>query len=395
MARAFADPAVGDDLPIRGHALALVQCLELLRRLERAVVVRRLDPRDVHGRRDVARHLRLLLRQVIGGQLLPSVFLRRADVHEGRLPNLGQDLVAEGPDLGALVPFDPEPRGLDRRRVLGELAALQFPLLPPAVQELHVIEAPELQEPVSVRGEPVVVASIHNHRRPLAHAGARQQVGELRLRGVLPAHLRVQVGAPVPRHGAGDVPLLVGLRVLVDLDQPDAGVVQVLLEPVRLDQRVGIGVRAHRLLLPLAHDSRRQKPSMDRSRSPSRRSGRRGVQVCPRVGGGAATAQPRGDHGPHQPVAARSDHGIPTPRLGFDRDSPRVAGAMSREPATSPRRPPPRRRPGLPLPPRTSSPGSTAGGAPSRHPRHRHRGPWPGAVASVARSAARWGSPSW
>src|SRR6266545_5790443 len=162
VARALADPAVGDDLPIRGHALTFVQGLELVGRLERSVLVRRLDPRDVRGRWDVARHLRLFLRQVIGGQLLPPVFLGRADVHEGRPSQPGQDLVAEGPDLGVLPPLDLEPRGLGGRRVLGELAALELPLLPPAVQELHVIEAPELQEPIGVRGEPVVVASVHD-----------------------------------------------------------------------------------------------------------------------------------------------------------------------------------------------------------------------------------------
>src|SRR4029453_4221366 len=61
MAGALADPAVSDDLPIGRHALTFVERPELVRRLERAVLVRRLHPRDVRGRWDVARHLGLLL----------------------------------------------------------------------------------------------------------------------------------------------------------------------------------------------------------------------------------------------------------------------------------------------------------------------------------------------
>src|SRR5438093_12214819 len=144
VARALTDPAVGDDLLVGGHALALVQRLELIGRLERPILVRRLDPGDVRGAGDVAGNLRLLLRKAIGGQLLPPVLLRRANVDEGRPPHLGQDLVAEGPDLRALLAPDREPRGLGGRRVLCELTALELPLLPPAVQELHVVEPPEL-----------------------------------------------------------------------------------------------------------------------------------------------------------------------------------------------------------------------------------------------------------
>ena len=45
---------------------------------------------------------------------------------------------------------------------------------------------------------------------------------------VVPAHGSMQVGLPVPPHGPGDVVLVVGGGVLVDLDHPDVIVVQMV-----------------------------------------------------------------------------------------------------------------------------------------------------------------------
>src|SRR5205085_1418605 len=72
---ALADPAVRDDLAAGSGTGALVDRAELVRRLEGAVVVRRLGPGNVRRAGDVARNLRLLLRQVIRSELLAPVLL--------------------------------------------------------------------------------------------------------------------------------------------------------------------------------------------------------------------------------------------------------------------------------------------------------------------------------
>src|SRR5918996_4065450 len=64
MRGALADAAVGDDVLVRSDALGLVQGLELVGGLERAVLVHGLRPRDVGRAGDVARDLSLLLREV-------------------------------------------------------------------------------------------------------------------------------------------------------------------------------------------------------------------------------------------------------------------------------------------------------------------------------------------
>src|ERR671927_390249 len=51
--RPLADAAVRHDILVRGNALAAVQLAQLLRRLERAVLVDRLAPRNVRRARNV------------------------------------------------------------------------------------------------------------------------------------------------------------------------------------------------------------------------------------------------------------------------------------------------------------------------------------------------------
>src|SRR2546430_13428309 len=60
--RPLADPAVCDDLLIRRHAFRLVERLQLLRRLERPVLVDGLGPGDVLRPGDVAATLGMLRR---------------------------------------------------------------------------------------------------------------------------------------------------------------------------------------------------------------------------------------------------------------------------------------------------------------------------------------------
>src|SRR6266542_7137375 len=53
--RALADPAIGDDVLVGGHALRRVEVAQLLGGLEPAVLANRLGPRDRGGPGDVTR----------------------------------------------------------------------------------------------------------------------------------------------------------------------------------------------------------------------------------------------------------------------------------------------------------------------------------------------------
>src|SRR2546427_11437286 len=57
--RSLADPAVRDDFLVRRHAFRFVQRFELLRRLERPVLVDRLSPGNVLRPRDATAALRV------------------------------------------------------------------------------------------------------------------------------------------------------------------------------------------------------------------------------------------------------------------------------------------------------------------------------------------------
>src|SRR3954452_2088620 len=247
--RALADPTVRDHLTVAGDALRLVERLQLVRRLERAVVVRGLDPRDVRRAGDVAGHLRLLLREVVGRQLLAPELLGRAHVDESDGADLRDDLVAHRANLGTLLTEEHVLRTRIARHLGHELTALELPLLAAAVEHLHVVEAAKLEQPVRVGREPVVVAAIENDRGGVAHASVREELREAILILVVPPDGGVQVGVPVPADGPTDVALLVGGCVLVDLDQTDVGGVEMLLQPLGRHECIGVRVVGHWALL--------------------------------------------------------------------------------------------------------------------------------------------------
>ena len=154
-----------------GDALALVQLAELVGRFERPVVVGRLGPRDVRGAGDVPGDLGLLLRKMVGRQLLAPELLGRADVDEPVDRDLGEHLVAERADLVAVRSGDRSPVAgwLGTSCVSSRLSSSHF--LRPPFSELHVVEPTELQDPVRVRREPVVVPAVQDDGRAVAHAG--------------------------------------------------------------------------------------------------------------------------------------------------------------------------------------------------------------------------------
>src|SRR6266699_1000427 len=155
--RPLADPAVGDDLLVRRHALRLVERLQLLRRLERPVLVYGLGPGDVLRPGDVPAALRVLRRVFGRREDLARELLRPAHVDED-LPRL----LVRLPDVREVDPerfvrfLRGEGRRRERRHVLRHGQVLLDPLLPPTVQEDDVVDAVVLEDPERERGEPVV-----------------------------------------------------------------------------------------------------------------------------------------------------------------------------------------------------------------------------------------------
>lgn len=99
--------------------------------------------------------------------------------------------------------------------------------------------AVQLEVPVRVRSEPVVVAAVEDHGVVVGDAAVGQQLGELLLIDEVALDRVLQVGLPVQLHGTGDVPAVVGAGVLVDLDEDDACSIEIALGPVGGDQDVG------------------------------------------------------------------------------------------------------------------------------------------------------------
>ena len=102
--------------------------------------------------------------------------------------------------------------------------------------------AVELEVPVGVGGEPVVVAAVQHDGVVVGDALLGQQRLELLLVDEVTTDLVLQVGGPVELDGALDVALVVRRGVLVDLDQDDAVVLEVLLDPLGGDE---CGLAAH------------------------------------------------------------------------------------------------------------------------------------------------------
>src|SRR6185312_1692271 len=152
-------------------------------------------------------------------------------------PDRGDDLVAHRPQRrvlhGRLVG---RPRPLRHRG--DHLAGFQLPLLAAAVEELDAAVPVQLEVPVGVGGEPVVVAAVEHDRVVVADASLGQQLLEAAPVHEVAADRVLQVLLPVELDGVADMPLVVGAGVLVHLDQDHAWVVEVGFHPVSVHQDV-------------------------------------------------------------------------------------------------------------------------------------------------------------
>jgi hypothetical protein len=96
----------------------------------------------------------------------------------------------------------------------------------------------ELEVPVGVGGEPVVVPAVQDDRVIVRDPALGQQRLEAGLVNEVAADRVLQVLLPVDLYRVTDVALVVGGRVLVHLGDDHSGVVQVGLHPVGVHQDV-------------------------------------------------------------------------------------------------------------------------------------------------------------
>ena len=135
-----------------------------------------------------------------------------------------------------------------RRRVARSvgrvLPAFLLPLDAAAVDELDLVVAVVLQRPVRVGREPVVVVAVEHDVGLRRDAALAEKLLESFLGRDVASQLVLQVAPPVPSDGAFDVALLVDRGVDVDLDQAQARVFGMLVDPVRGDERLDLCLRA-------------------------------------------------------------------------------------------------------------------------------------------------------
>ncbi len=237
MARALADAAIGNGVDAVVETLVGVQRGELVVRFEGAILIRGGRPRDVDRAGHVAALLRLLLGKVGGRRDLAAELVRATDVDQVLDADGRDDLVAERANAGVGGLRD---IGGCRARdgISAQRTAIELPLLATAVDQLHILVAVDLEVPVGVGREPVVVSAVQDDGVVVGDAALGEELSELLGVEEVAARRILQVLPPVELHGAGDVPAVIGGGVFVDLDEDDPLGVEVLLSPIGADQDI-------------------------------------------------------------------------------------------------------------------------------------------------------------
>src|SRR5947207_11867696 len=165
-ARPLADAAIRDDRLIAGDSLRAVERSQLVKALERAVVVAVLAPRNALGAGNVAAAL-AGFGQSGRRQDLAGEFLRAADIDERRRFRLHGLLHFRQEGAQRVVGrFGLVLRVRKRWLVGAELPPFGQPLLAPAVHDPDVVVAVDLQLPEGPRRKPVVVVAVEHDRGP-------------------------------------------------------------------------------------------------------------------------------------------------------------------------------------------------------------------------------------
>src|SRR6266850_533725 len=246
MRAAFPDAAVGDDLVGSGDALGLIELLKILERLEGAVLVGSLRPRDICGFGDVSRALGGFVHSRrsndLSGELVDGTNIHElaglAAVHYGKnIVFVGaKGFIEAGDAIGGRRDVD---------GILGQRALLFEPFLAAAVDEPDVFVAVIFELPEGVGGEPIVVIAVKKNGGVVGNAGSAEQLFERGLVDQIAADVVLELGLPVPADSAGDMALIVGGGVHVDFDEAEIGRIQILREPIGGNENFGVFVVGH------------------------------------------------------------------------------------------------------------------------------------------------------
>ena len=221
-----------------------VDFIQLLARLEGAVVVDRGFPRHALGARHVAAAQDAFLRILGHMRDLAAELAGRTNVDQ-RQAGLAVLLriLEKRTDVGVA------PHGRHRivdRRIVGfltcEWAPLGHPFVAPTVHDFHVLVPEEPEDPEGVAGPPVRFVAVENARRVRTDTVLGTNGGEFLRRYVVTDGLVLQVTAPVDVHGAGKMPGIVEKDVLVAFHDADRRILQMCGDPVGRNEGLGMCV---------------------------------------------------------------------------------------------------------------------------------------------------------
>ena len=128
------------------------------------------------------------------------------------------------------------------RHFARHFAAVGFPFVAAAVQDLHISVSEQPEGPERVAGPPVRFVAVENTGRFGRNAVATAKFGEFVRRDVVADHRILQIRPPIDVDRAGNVAGVIKQDVFVRFDDADVLVVEVLFEPSGVDQRLGMRV---------------------------------------------------------------------------------------------------------------------------------------------------------
>ena len=135
--------------------------------------------------------------------------------------------------------------------MVSALSAFVQPFYSPAIHQLRIFVPVHFEQPEAVRGKPVIVVAVENHRIVRRNASVADQFFKGFLADDVAPDLILKLRLPVEAGRAGNVAGVVGFGINVDLDQLDAGFAEILFYPIGRDQHFGVSIVCHRFLSSL------------------------------------------------------------------------------------------------------------------------------------------------